>query len=391
MAKEPGPGDAAHDQAGMTLPRLLLLASPDDFLLELERHDFEAAWHEAYPQGEASTFEEAPPPGRLVQELASPSLFSPERLIVVSDASPYISGRDKDNEALASSLGSLPLGDVTLLLAAVVGSSPGGAVAEAAGRRGELRFLALPEAPKPWDEARVSRPQRRLLANVVARVAPDLATNEEVVDALCEVYGFRPRELAQAATRLALAGGASEAAVRAQAGAGECSIREIEEALLGRDAARFARFVGTLTAGGTLTDWRGEAVAPERFGRTLAGAVGRLLRQALAVRGHAARAGLGAELQPKRCAARDWYPKTFKPGLFPRLEEDIEATPASPLAGMSPWQLHRAFRLAARYTEEELIEALGRSAGSAAEAGRGPEVLAAVSELVLGVLTPRAG
>jgi len=375
----------------MTLPRLLLLASPDDFLLELERHDFEAAWQEAYPQGEASTFDQAPPPGRLVRELASPSLFSPERLIVVADASPYLSGRDRDNEALASSLGSLPLGDVTLLLAAVVGTSPSGVVAEAVGGRGELRFLALPEAPKPWDEARVSKAQRRLLANVVARVAPDLATNDEVVDALCEVYGFRPRELAQAATRLALAGGASAAAVRAQAGAGECSIREIEVALLGRDAARFARFMGTLAAGGTLADWRGEAVAPERYGRTLAGTVGRLLRQALAVRGHAARAGLGGELEPKRCAARDWYPKTFKPRLFPRLEGDIEATPASPLAGMSPWQLHRAFRLAARYTEEELIDALGRSAGSAAEAGRGPEVLAAVSELVLAVLMPRAG
>ena len=375
----------------MTIPRLLLLASPDDFLLELEWHDFEAAWRAAYPQGETSAFDQAPPPGRLVQELASPSLFAPERLIVVADASPYLSGRDKNNEALASALGSLPLGDVTLLLAAVVPTAPGGAVAEAAGRRGEVRFLALPEAPKPWDEARVSRPQRRLLANLVARVAPDLATNEEVVDALCEVYGFRPRELAQAATRLALAGGASAAAVREQAGAGECSIREIEEALLGRDAARFARFVGTLSVGGTLTDWRGEAVGPERFGRTLAGTVGRLLRQALAVRGHAARAGLAAELEPKRCAARDWYPKTFKPRIFPRLEEDIEATSASPLAGMSPWQLHRAFRLAARYTEDELVQALGRSAGSAAEAGRGPEVLAAVSEVVLGVLTPHAG
>ncbi len=374
----------------MTLQRLSLLSSPDDFLLELERREFEAEWHEAHPQGEAMTFEEAPSPGRLVQELASPSLFATERLLVVADASPYLSGRDRDSEALSDALGSLPLGDVTLLLAAVVGKAPAGPVAEAVERRGEVRFLALPETPKPWEEARVSKPQRKVLASVVARVAPALAANGEVVDALCEVYGFRPRELAQAAERLTLSGEVGAAAVRAQAGTGECSIREIEEALLSRDAARYARFAGTLAAGGILADWRGEAVAPERIGRTLIGTVGRLLRQALAARGHAVRAGLEAELQPTRCAGKDWYPRTFKPRLFARLEEDVEATPASPLTGMTPWQLHRAFRLAAAYSERELLGALGHAAGSAAEVARGPEALAAVSALVLGLFTPRA-
>jgi hypothetical protein len=375
----------------MTPPRVLLIASPDDYLLELERRGFEADWREAHPQGEAVTFEETPPAGRLVQELASPSLFASERLLVVVDAGPYLAaGRQAEGEALTRALTSLPLCDVTLLLTLVVKTTPTGSVVEAVKGRGEVRFLALPEAPKPWEEGRVSKAQRLLLASVVARVAPALAGQREVVDALCEVYGFRPRELAQAAERLLLTGETSAAVVRAQAGVGECTLRELDEVLLQRDSARFARFAGILASGGVLTDWRGEAVAPDRTAMVLVSTLGRLLRQALGVRGHAVRAGLSDELEPRRCSSKSWYNQTFKPRLLPPLSADIEGTPDSPVDSMTPWQLHRAFRLGAAYSDAELIEGLGRLAGSGAERGRGPSALAALSSLVLGLIARRA-
>ncbi len=371
----------------MSSDRLLLLASPDEFLLELARQDAVAAWRQAHPAGDVVVYDEAPPAARLVQELASPSLFAAERMLVVADARPYLAaGQRAAADPLAENLERLSLTDVALVMSAVAKTAPAGALAEAVGRRGEVRFIGLPEPPKPWDEARVSREQRRVLAGLIGRVAPGLADNDEVVDALCEAYGFRPRELAKAAQRLALSGDVNAATVRTQAGAGERQLREFEEALQQRDGGRFARFAGALAAGAVLTDWRGDAVGPDRLGPILAGTAGRLLRQALAVRGHAARAGLGAELDAKRCAGRDWYPRTFKPRLLPRLAKDIEATPDSPLAGMTPWQLHRAFRLAAVYSDRELITALARLAESRVERARGPAVLAAISALALGLI-----
>jgi hypothetical protein len=355
-------------------------------MLELERQDVVAAWQQAHPAGDVVSFDEAPPPARLVQELASPSLFAAERLLVVADARPYLAGGRHAGAALAEGLDSLPLVDVALVMSAVAKAKPTGALADTIGRRGEVRFLALPDTPKPWEEARVSRDQRRFLSSLVARAAPGLEGNDEVVDALCEAYGFRPRELAKAAQRLALSGEVNAATVRTQAGAGERQLREVEDALQHRDGERFARFAGALASGAVLTDWRGDAVGPDRLGPILAGTVSRLLRQALAVRAHAVRAALAADLDPKRCAGKDWYPRTFKPRLLPRLAKDIEATPDSPLAGMTPWQLHRAFRLAAAYDERELVAALARLAESRIERARGPAALAAVSALALALI-----
>lgn len=376
----------------MALPRTVLLASPDDFLLELERRATVETWQAANPLGDVVSFDEAPAAARLVQELASPSLFASNRLLVVADASAYLTAaRRREADDLAASLTSLPLADVTLVLSAVCPSSPTGALADAMGKRGEVRFVALPEAPKPWEEGRVSPSQRQMLATLIGAITPDLAGNDEVIDALCEVYGFRPRELAQAAKRLVLGEKVSAEAVRAQMGPGECQLRELEEALQQRDAGRFARLAGALDAGAVLTGWRGEAIAPDGYGRVLGSTLGRLLRQALAARGHATRAGLTDELDPKRCAAKDWYPRAFKRRIFPRFSKNVEELSDSPLAGMTPWQLHRAFRLASVYSEGELVATLARLGEARVERTRGPAVLAAISSVVLGLIRPHAG
>jgi DNA polymerase III delta subunit len=108
------------DLKTVNLPRILLLASPDDFLLELERRVAVDTWQSANPQGEIVSFDQAPSATRVVQELASPSLFASDRLIVISDASVcFTAGRRSDAEDLARGLTSLPLAGVTLLLSAV--------------------------------------------------------------------------------------------------------------------------------------------------------------------------------------------------------------------------------------------------------------------------------
>ncbi|HUK13919.1 MAG TPA: hypothetical protein VLW17_11520 [Thermoanaerobaculaceae bacterium] len=380
----------------MKLPPLLLLASPDDYLLELERAEVGEAWKSDNQGGEVKLLDAAPPAHRLVEEIANPSLFAPERLLVLKDASGYFPKRDKpeaqvEGAALARALAALPLTGVTVVLGLVVGEEPEGELAAAVAKRGEVRFLPLPPAPKPWEEGRVTAGQRALLeAKILRRVAPELVGNAEVVDALCEAYGFRPRELAQAAERLALSERADAESVREQAGAGECSPRQIEDALIKRDRAALARLFGTLDAGGTLTGWRGDAIDLDKEAGFLGRFLGGLLRQALEVRAQAQRAGLARELDPRRCAADWWYTKTFRPKLHKPLAAAIESAPDSALAGRSAWQLHRMFRLAAAYDEGELLAALARLDASGAERARRALARATFGALLLALVTPRA-
>jgi len=384
----PGPG------RDLTRPSLVLLASPDDYLLELERSAREAAWTKDHPEGEAVRLTTAPPPHELVDELTSPSLFTSERLVVVRDARAYI-GREerqrRDGASLASALEELSFSGVDLLLTAVSEAEPTGPLVDLVARRGEISFLALPAPPKPWEEAVVSGEQRRVLETVIRRVTPELLDHPDTVAALCEVHGFRPRELAQAAERLLLSGELTVEAVHGQAGLGERSLKEIEEALLHRDAGRASRFFGALTAGGDLRGWWGNIVGPEEFGRVLSGAVGRLLRNALAIRGHARSAGIMSELEPARCASRDWYPRKFRPQLLPKLEAEIKKADGSPLAKFSAWQLHRVFRVAAAYRDRDLLTALSRLGKGGVEIAGGGEALAAVGLVVVELISARAG
>ena len=376
----------------MPVPALLLLASPDDFLLEVERRDAEAAWGAQHPDGETTTFDEAPPAAALLRELTSPSLFASSRLVVVRDASAYLKlgSAGADGIALAKSLGELSFSGVALIMAAVSASEPGGAVPDAVRERGELRFLPLPPTPKPWEDVRLTPPQRKVLEGVVRRVAPGLLGQGDALDALFEAYGFRPRELAQAAERLVLAGELTPDAVRAQAGPGECTLKELEDALLHRNRKALAGFFARLSAGATLLGWWGDAVEADRLGRTLTPIISRLLRQALAVRRHAAGAGLDADLDVRRCSSSRWYPTEFKTRIHPRLAADVEATEGSPLAGLSPWNLHRTFRLAAAYGDAELLDALAGLGRSGAEIAKRDPALAALAAVTLALVGPGA-
>jgi hypothetical protein len=378
----------------VSLPPVVLLASPDDYLLEIEREDVVADWRSANQEGEVVSIDTAPQPAALLRRLIDRSLFAPTRLLVVRDAAPYLNPATQSGEEgkpLLAGLQAMGFEGVALVLAALVPEEPAGPLVELIGRRGEVRFLPRPAAPKPWEEVRVSQAERRVLERVLQRVAPPVAERPEVVDALCEVYGFHARELAQAARRLLLGGEISADVVRAQAGAGECSLRTLEGALMQRDRRGATHLLGSLAAGAALVDWRGEAVAPEGWGPVVAGSLSRLLRQALAVRAHARRAGLAKELEPRRCAASDWYWRSFKPRIHARLKQNIDDTPDSPLARLSVWQLHRLFRLAAAYGDDELLAAVGRLTRSGAERLPARAALGALIAVVVGLMEARPG
>lgn len=383
----PGPGRA------LTHVPFTLISCPDDYLLEWARHDREASWCAANPNGEVITFASAPEPGALLRELACPSLFAPQRLVVVRDAAPYLAANEtavRDAEELARNLAGFSFSGVALLLTAVRDAAPTGPLADIAGQRGEALFIQLPPPPKPWEKVTLSPQQRRVLEGVVARVAPETVGHADVVDALCEVYGFEPRQLAQAAQQLVLAGELSVRAVHELAGLGEHTLGDVEDMLLARDPRRSARFFATLLAGGELRHWRGGTVRREEFGRTLGNTVTKLLRQALALRGHARVAGVAEELDPARCARDRWYNDTFRPHILPKLAEAIAGSP-SPVAGLRPWPLHRLFRLAAAYDEAALLRCLARLDAWNVEVAKGADAVAVVSTAVLELMAAAAG
>ena len=167
--------------------------------------------------------------------------------------------------------------------------------------------------------------------------------------------GFKPRQLVQTAERLLLAGQLDAELVRAELGPGERSIDEMEKALLDRDGARLARFLAALSTGGELVNWRGERIAPGGVVPVLSQWLHRILRGALAMRAHARHCGLAGELDAERCSEPRWYSAVFQKRIHPLLEREIIA---EPLADASVWQRHRLFRLAARYTDEQLRRAL---------------------------------
>lgn len=376
----------------MSQPPLLLLASPDDYLLELERHDVVAAWAADNPQGETAVLDPAPPPPRLAAELLNRSLFAPQRLVVVPDASAYFSTRGDERgwgDALAGALAGIPAGDATLVLAAVLKDEPKGALGDVLRGCGGMRFLPVPAAPKPWEDVVVSDAQRAVLRRVVARVAPAVAASRDTVDALCDAYGFKVRDLALAAERLATGGDITPEAARALAGVGECSLQKLETALIERDREAVAQLLGRLASGGVLVDWWGEAVDAGGVGPVLTGMLNRTGRLALAMRCHARRCDLAAELDPGRCAAQYWYGGTYKKRLHDVLVADAAAAGDSPIAGMSPWTAHRAFRLAAAYEEHELVAMLSGLSRCGAERAPASVAVPAVAPIVLALTAPR--
>ncbi len=332
---------------------------------------------------------------RLAGELASPSLFAAERLLVVRDASAVLEGKERDKgkraaEALLACLRSSWDRATSLLLCLASSSEPRGVLADYVRAHGTLTWMPLPAPPKPWEDVRLSEEQRRTLKRLLKRTVPPILAHEEVVEVLLDHFGFKPRQLVQTAERVLLAGQLDAQKLRAELGPPERSIEELEKALLERKGERLARFLAALLAGGELVNWRGERISPTSVAPLLGATLHRLLRNALAMREVARRAGLADELDARRCAAPRWYATTFQKRLHPLLERQIGAAAGCELADASLWQRHRAFRLAAAYSDDELRRALAALSRWIPEREReGNSALAIFSEVLLGLVISR--
>lgn len=322
--------------------------------------------------------------------LASPSLFAAERLVVVRDASRVLESKDtgrKAAESLVACLGWSWDRNTSVLLCAPTKSEPRGPLADYVRNHGALVWIPLPPPPKPWEDVRLSGEQRRSLERLLQRTVPQILAHRDVVAVLLDHLGFKPRLLVQTAERLLLAGQLDAERVRAELGPGERSIDEVEKALLDRDGSRLARFIATLSAGGELVNWRGERIAPGGVAAVLSQWLNRLVRSALAMREHARRCGLAADLDGARCSEPRWYSTTFQKRINPLLEMEIARAVDSELGGASAWQRHRVFRLAAAYSDEQLRGALAALSGFLPEREKdGSVALAMLAEVLLSLV-----
>ncbi len=385
----------------MTPPGAVLVASPDDFLLEEARRAVVEELLAAMPGAEVEAVPEGTGAADLALMLRSPSLFVAERILWVPDAQRWLAGRGRGRSATGPAEDPGPLVEVleaglpegtALVLAAEVRGRPSGVLVDALERGGRVQWIALPEPPKPWEEAGLSADQVRVLRGVLRRAARGAVFERKAEQLLLDRMGFAPRQLAQEAQKLAAAAGGgtvTEELVLRLTFPPEMSLDMVLDALEAGAPGRLLELVDAAERGVPVRDWRGRRLVGGELALPLAGNLARHLEQMLYLRLLAMENGMEAELDPRRTGERSWYGSRFKGRLGPRLMELIAGDPGSPFVRrdgkpgkLSPWHLHRLFRAAGRFPEEVLRRALV-AVGDVERATRGPAALEAVAAFLM--------
>jgi hypothetical protein len=354
-----------------------LATSPDEYFLERARKSLEAEFFQAFPQGELVLCDPPPAPKAFLQELQTPSLFAQERLFLVPQAQPLLA--QEEGQGLWEGLPQRVGGIVWVGLFAQLDQEPQGFWASLPWL--ERLHFALPAAPKPWEELRLSPEQRGLLLQLLQEEVPEILAHGQVVEALLESHGFAPRELVQAAKGLVATGELSPEGARQTVGQAVVLATDLDKALQGASWPALARALAQLATGASLEGFRGEVASGRRAADLVAALFARACLSALTLRLVAEKAGLGQELSPAKVSRPSWYPREFKPRLLPALLKAAEDFPELGLGERSPWALQAAFRVAASFSAEQLVAALAallRYGGLRAETSEpwGPLVLA---------------
>jgi hypothetical protein len=376
---------------------LHLIACSDDYLLEESLADAIAEAQAALGGVEPEHLADDITPEAAALELRSPSLFNPQRLLVLADIRGWVtapkprgtSGGPVSGADVAPLVDALAEGlpaDTGLILGVWCGAEPKGKLVEVIRSHGQLTWIALPAPPKPWEKVEVTEEQRAVLRGVVRRAAPGIRLSPKAAALLLERLGFAPRLLAAEVQKLATAAGRGatidETLVRQLTFPRERSLEVVQDAILERDARALFDLVATAAAGRPLRDWQGQRLEPSRLPLLIVSQVANLLEQMLYVRRLARQAGLADQLSPARTSASRWYQRVFREGLAPPLLERIADDADSPLGrqGKAPsqWHLGRLFAGAGRYREKELVSAL-IAAGELERRTRGPLALEAIT------------
>jgi len=385
---------------------LALVACSDDYLLEEGMREAVAAACAALEVEGAELLGDDATPDRVALEVQSPSLFSPRRVLVVADVSPWLKAAKPaadgaEAEAVdpttplvkALDREDRELEGVALILGACCAGKPTGSLVEVIERRGRVSWISLPAPPKPWEDVDLSREQREVLTRVLERAAPGVRFSRDAADLLLERLGFAPRQLAQEATKLAVAAGDAreidEELVRSLVFPRERSIEAARDAVQQRRGGPLFDLVAAAGHGIPVNGWHGERLDPEKLASTLVGQVASLLQELLYLRCIAP--DMARQMEPAATSAPRWYQRTFKDGLAPELVRRIEDDPAAPVPrggkARTPWSLSHVFAAAGRYRSSELVQVLAEAATVEAET-RGAFGLAAVTRWLTPLLGP---
>ena len=389
-----------------TVARLSLIACSDDYLLD---EALAQAVETASAELGGIEAEVLPPeitPEQLATELCSPSLFSPQRVLVVPEIGrwlpspsrskkkkPGTGGSGKVNDArpragnAEDSTDVAPLVDVleadvnenlALVMGGLCSTKPGGALVKVVEQRGFFQWIPVPEAPKPWEDAVVSNAQAQVLHDVLARAAEGVPFESAAERLLFDRLGFAPRLLAQEVRKLARAAGGEsvdEKLVRALCFPRERSLEVVRDAVFERRKEPLLDLLEAAEAGIPVYDWRGRLLDEKGVPPILCAQLGSLFQQLFYLRRLAAASGLSGELSIKNCSRGGWYVGRFRKEIEPRLRRRLEEEAPSPILreggrGPTPWNLGRMFAGAAHYTDDELA-VLVAGFGKAEAAQRG--------------------
>jgi DNA polymerase III delta subunit len=357
---------------------LVLTSCSDDYLLEESLNEVVAEACAGFGGIEPEHFAEDVTAERIAIDVQTPSLFSPQRVLVVADARAWVeapappgasAARSDDVTPLVEALSKGVPDDTALILGAWCGSRPKGKLVEAVKKHGKLTWISLPPAPKPWEDVALSDEQRQVLRGVVKRAAPGVRLSVDAANLLLERLGFAPRLLAQEVQKLATAAGGGQRIevelVRQLTFPRERSLEVVRDAVLERDGAALLDLISAAAADIPLRDWRGQRLDPSSLAIVLLSQVANLLQQMLYLRRVAAAARIGAEMAPRKTSARGWYGRAFKGKIGAKLLRIIEEDDASPLSrsGKPPseWTVGQLFAGAGHYRDDELIGALAEA------------------------------
>jgi len=386
--------------------KVILVASSDDYLLEEAFGEAVRAVCAEHGDVEPEIMPDDVTPEDLSIELCSPSLFAPQRVLVVPEIRPWIDIPNKrpsdprpagkavvDAAPVVRVLGDGIADGIALVMGACCPSKPTGALVDAVDEAGGFRWQPVPEPPKPWEDAVLSKEQETMLRELLLKAAGEVRFTPEAAHLLLERLGFAPRLLVQEGRKLAAAnvdGVVDEELVLALSFPRERSLDVVQDAVFERRAAPILDIMAATEAGIQVRDRQGRAVTAKGAPHMLFRQIATILQNLLYLRRLASENGLLGEMSPDATRDDFWYPKRFKNGLGPKLVALLKADAPSPIqrtkkGAPSVFVLGGLFKGAGRYSDEDLVQALA-NAGAVETALRGDMPGEALSVWITSIL-----
>jgi len=365
--------------------RLHFVAATDDFLLEegikaaivavaaqLDGVDPEEMSDEMTPEG-------------LAFELCSPSLFSPQRLMIVRDVRSWIDTTTprgaqvlKEEVDITSLLNSLESGipdDMGLVIGAWCGRKPKGELVDLVSKFGQFQWLPAPPPPKPWEDIVLSNEQIQVLRRILQDAIGNNPIDNKAERLLIERLGFKPRLLAQEVSKLAIAAAGKtidEELVRSLMLTRERSIEVVRDSLLKRDFAPIFDLIAASAAGHPVVDYSGKTMDSGGITPMVLSTVFNLLHQFLFLRRAAVACGFEKDIEAKGPGRHRFNSalakKTIVPAIEKRMKKDLPYPKSKKGKVPSAWSLGQLLAGASLYTDQQLIHALAEAGEFEAQA-----------------------